>query len=341
MSKVTSAETKDRTKGAKKGSSASLDRSRIARLRQYYEGGQSKKLSEKQRVNRMRSYLLGPEAVEKPKAKPKKKAAKKPAVRKASPAPAPEVAPDSHNRRRRRRAAFAAGVVFFTGWIGGAWGALVNGATGAVAAGLVDAGFVVAHVHVTGLSHQNEAELRRQLMVNEGEPIFAVNLKEARERVEALDWVADAEVIRLLPNRLVVRVTERRPVAVHARDGMQVVVGADAEVILTADPAAFPTLPVVRGTLDAAAAADLAEALARRPHIAAQAQYFERQGGRRWDLITHDRLIVLLPEGPADAALARLDAVDAALGALAKGRGHVDLRGPGLIYTAPSAQRGA
>ena len=43
--------------------------------------------------------------------------------------------------------------------------------------------------------------------------IFAVPLDERRRRLLAIDWVEDASVSRVWPDRLVVRIRERKPVA--------------------------------------------------------------------------------------------------------------------------------
>ena len=43
--------------------------------------------------------------------------------------------------------------------------------------------------------------------------IFKIPLAERRRHLLAIDWVEDASVMRILPNQLIVRVRERRPVA--------------------------------------------------------------------------------------------------------------------------------
>ena len=51
--------------------------------------------------------------------------------------------------------------------------------------------------------------------------IFAVPLDERRRRLLAIDWVEDASVSRIWPDRLVVRIRERTPVAfVPLRSGV-------------------------------------------------------------------------------------------------------------------------
>jgi cell division protein FtsQ len=46
-----------------------------------------------------------------------------------------------------------------------------------------------------------------------GKSIFRIPIAERRRRLLAIDWVADASVSRLWPNRLIVRIRERTPVA--------------------------------------------------------------------------------------------------------------------------------
>ena len=43
--------------------------------------------------------------------------------------------------------------------------------------------------------------------------IFSIPLAERRRRLLAIDWVADASVLRIWPNQLIVKVQERHPVA--------------------------------------------------------------------------------------------------------------------------------
>lgn len=64
-----------------------------------------------------------------------------------------------------------------------------------------------------GVSYASRWKLRRVFATDYGRSIFAVPLAERRRRLLAVDWVEDATVSRIWPNRLLVRVTERKPVA--------------------------------------------------------------------------------------------------------------------------------
>jgi cell division protein FtsQ len=78
--------------------------------------------------------------------------------------------------------------------------------------------------------------------------IFSVPLEERRRRLLAIDWVEDASVSRAWPDRLIVRIRERKPVAfAHLRSGIQLI---DSHGVLLDPPAkahfGFPVLAGLR-----------------------------------------------------------------------------------------------
>jgi len=64
-----------------------------------------------------------------------------------------------------------------------------------------------------GVSYAARAKVLRVFAGDWGRSIFAVPLDERRRRLLAVDWVEEAAVSRSWPNRLVVHITERQPVA--------------------------------------------------------------------------------------------------------------------------------
>lgn len=81
-----------------------------------------------------------------------------------------------------------------------------------------------------------------------GHSVFAIPLDERRRRLLAIDWVEDAAVSRVWPDRLIVRLRERKPVAfVFFRSGVLLI---DKQGMLLDPPAqaqfAFPVLHGVR-----------------------------------------------------------------------------------------------
>jgi len=73
-------------------------------------------------------------------------------------------------------------------------------------------------IQIDGNTHVSRAQLLNIFGEDVGRNLFRVPLEERRADLEALPWVERATVMRLLPNRLRVRVVERRPVA-FVREG--------------------------------------------------------------------------------------------------------------------------
>src|SRR5580704_15247453 len=72
-----------------------------------------------------------------------------------------------------------------------------------------------------GLNYASRSKVQRIFTPDFNRSIFSVPLAERRRRLLAIDWVEDASVSRIWPDRLEVVVRERRPVAfVFFRSGV-------------------------------------------------------------------------------------------------------------------------
>ncbi len=99
-------------------------------------------------------------------------------------------------------------------------------------------------ITVQGLQYTPRWKVLRVFENDFGRSVFAIPLAERRRRLMAINWVWDASVSRVMPNRLVVRIRERKPVAfAMLRSGAMLV---DAEGVLMEPPTqghfAFPVL---------------------------------------------------------------------------------------------------
>jgi cell division protein FtsQ len=99
---------------------------------------------------------------------------------------------------------------------------------------------------VTGLRYASKAKVQRVFAGDFGHSIFSAPLEERRRRLLAIDWVEDATVLRIWPDRLSVQIQERRPVAfVFLRSGVLLI---DSQGVLLDPPShAQFTFPVLNG----------------------------------------------------------------------------------------------
>lgn len=86
--------------------------------------------------------------------------------------------------------------------------------------------FVLSRDHknaltLEGVQYASRSKVLRVFSGDFGHSVFSASLAERRRALLALDWVEDASVSRIWPDRMVVRVRERRPVAfVSFRSGV-------------------------------------------------------------------------------------------------------------------------
>ncbi len=76
-----------------------------------------------------------------------------------------------------------------------------------------DYGLETPSIQIAGVHYTSRAEVLRVLAPDFGRSLYQVPMKERRARLVQLDWVRDASVSRIWPNKLVVQVQEREPVA--------------------------------------------------------------------------------------------------------------------------------
>jgi cell division protein FtsQ len=101
---------------------------------------------------------------------------------------------------------------------------------------------------IQGLKYTSRSKVMRVFRDDFGHSIYSAPLDERRRRLLGVDWVEDASVSRVWPDRLVVRLQERTPVAyVNFRSGVLLI---DAHGALLEQPPqshfAFPVLSGVR-----------------------------------------------------------------------------------------------
>ena len=102
-------------------------------------------------------------------------------------------------------------------------------------------------ITVLGATNTSLGSVQQVFAQDYGRSIYDISIAERRRRLLAVDWIQDATVSRVWPNRIIVRVHERKPVA-FVNVPHQSVLLVDAEgVLLSPPPRANFELPVLSG----------------------------------------------------------------------------------------------
>ncbi|CAN5171140.1 cell division protein FtsQ [soil metagenome] len=202
-------------------------------------------------------------------------------------------------------------------------------------------GLSLRRVHITGASAEATPAIQQALNVTAGQPITSLDLDDLRARVQAVGWVKEARVVRLLPDTLIVEVVEHDRLAVWQTGGQTYVIDARGKAIPGADAGRYPQLPLVVGKGADTAAAEILPLLAQRPRLAGRIDAMVRVDERRWDLRLKDGSLIQLPAVDQESALIRLDALDQRERLLALGFARVDLRAPDTVAVRPGATAAA
>ena len=191
--------------------------------------------------------------------------------------------------------------------------------------------------HITGASAEATPAIQRALNVEAGQPITSLDLDALQASIQAVGWVKEARVVRLLPDTLIVEVREHDRLAVWQAGGRVFVIDGEGRAIPGADAGRYPGLPLVVGVGADKAAGDILPLLTQRPRLMSRIDALVRVDERRWDLRLKDGGIIQLPAVKQEAALIQLDALDQRERLLELGFSRIDLRTEGQVAVRPGA----
>ena len=200
------------------------------------------------------------------------------------------------------------------------------------------AGFRVESIEITGARRMNAMTVYAVVLEQQSRAMPLVDLGAVRQKLLKYGWIADAQVSRRLPNRLVINIIERAPAAIWQNQGQLTLIDANGVLLEPVSADAMPDLPLVIGqgaNVQAPAYRALLDAApALRPHVKAATWV----GNRRWNLMFHTGETLVLPEESAARALVKFAEIDGAQPLLGKGWLRFDMRDPKrLVVRKPGA----
>ena len=187
-------------------------------------------------------------------------------------------------------------------------------------------GFRIAAVSVSGGSQVSREQALALAGVTGRSSLLFFNAETARAQLLANPWIADAAVLKLYPDRLLITITERRAFALWQRDGQVNVIADDGTVLQPFVEDRYRGLPLVVGGGAERRAKDFISLLDRFPEIRSAFSASVLVADRRWNLRLTNGMDVRLPENDLQVALDRLVKLDRDKKLLSRDVASIDLR---------------
>ena len=202
-----------------------------------------------------------------------------------------------------------------------------------------DSGFRVGNLVIEGRTNLDRATLKSTVAVQQGDSIFATDIREIEHRLEQISWIEDALVERRLPDTIYINLKERVPLALWQRQGKLALVDAQGIVLTETNLDLFRSLPIIVGEEAPQRAPDLVAMIQAEPALKSRLESAKWIGGRRWDLYLKNGVAVRLPEDDQGQAIARLAKAQAEGGLMDRKIEAIDLRDPVriVVQTKPGA----
>src|SRR5579871_416473 len=172
------------------------------------------------------------------------------------------------------------------------------------------AGFRIATVAISGERHLSREEILAAAGVTSRTSLLFFDVADARTRLLTNPWIEEATVQKLLPDRVVISISERKAFALWQKAGRVGVIAADGTVLEPYIVRRYADLPLVVGIGAETRAREFLAMLDRRPELRANVRASVLVAERRWNLRLKNGVDVRLPEFDVEQALDQLAALE-------------------------------
>jgi cell division protein FtsQ len=107
--------------------------------------------------------------------------------------------------------------------------------------------FVVRSVEIEGTNRVSPEEIRRIANVNVGDRMFAIKKSVVKKSIMNNPWIRDVRISRRLPSGIIIKATERKPIALV--NAGRVFYMDDHGVLIPLVPASYLELPLISGVM--------------------------------------------------------------------------------------------
>jgi cell division protein FtsQ len=188
------------------------------------------------------------------------------------------------------------------------------------------AGFKIATVAIAGEKHLGREEVLAAAGITGRASMLFFDVADARARLLTNPWIGEATVQKLLPDRLVISISEREAFALWQKAGRLSVIAGDGTVLEPYLLRRYADLPLVVGIGAETRAREFLAMLDRRPELRASVRASVLIAERRWNLRLKNGVDVRLPEFDVEQALDQLAALERDAKLLSRDITAIDLR---------------
>lgn len=167
-------------------------------------------------------------------------------------------------------------------------------------------GFRLEDVVVEGRMRTDKDQILKTLELERGKPLLAINLPESKTKLENLSWVKAVRIERRFPDTLVIRISEKDPVALWQNKSKTYLLDRDGELVEIKEPYKYKELLIVTGTQAPKHVGELIAILEKFPEVKSRVTAATHLRSTRWDIRLDDKIDVRLPEREIEKALVYL-----------------------------------
>jgi cell division protein FtsQ len=202
-------------------------------------------------------------------------------------------------------------------------------------------GFRIASIALAGQSRLTREEILQSAGITPRTSLLFLDAADARARLKANPWIAEATILKLYPGRLRIGITERDPFALWQRAGKVAVIAEDGTVVEPFAGTRFGKLPLVVGEGAETRAKELIALLDKYPLVRLQLHAAVLVAERRWNVMLDNGIDVRLPEEGIASALDTLIKLDRDDKILSRDVAVIDLRLPDRVTVQLSEEAAA
>jgi cell division protein FtsQ len=192
-------------------------------------------------------------------------------------------------------------------------------------------GFRITSIAIAGQNELTREEILSTAGVTGRTSLLFLDAADARARLKAYPWIAEATVLKLYPGRLHIAISERQAFALWQKDGKVSVIAADGTVLEPYVARRYAQLPLVVGAGAEYGARDFLAQIDQFPLLRDQMRAAVLVAERRWNLRLKSGLDIRLPETGIEGALATLTRLDRDNNLLSRDLAAIDLRLPDRV----------